>query len=318
MAQDEFAIIRQYFHDIGPVCADVRLGIGDDAAVVEVPAGMQQVVCMDTLISGVHFPPDTAPEDIATKALVVNLSDVAAMAATPSWFLLSVSLPRADAEWLRRFADGLRQCAERYGVQLIGGDTCRGDLSITIQVTGLVPVDSYVTRGGASAGELVLVSGQLGNARLGLAHLQGCVELPAQLASRCLQVLNRPQPRLDLVDFLRDFASAAIDISDGLQGDLAHILEASRCGARIEQALLPVDPWIERNDLYRYALTGGDDYQICCTLDPRHRGEIENWNRQYPERSLTIIGELVDSDFLLRVDDEWIDLGNSGGFRHFE
>lgn len=317
MAQDEFAIIQQYFRDIGPVCAHTRLGIGDDAAVVEVPAGMQQVVCMDTLISGVHFPPDTAAADIAFKALAVNLSDVAAMAATPDWFLLSASLPRFDADWLRQFADGLRQCAERYAVQLIGGDTCRGDLSITIQVAGLVPVDSYVTRAGASVGDLVLVSGQLGNAGLGLAHLQGHLELPAELASRCLQVLNRPQPRLDLVDFLRDFASAAIDISDGLQGDLAHVLKASHCGARIEQAALPVDPWIEQHDLYHYALTAGDDYQICCTLAPRYRGEVEDWNRRYPERSLTIVGELVDSDFLLRVGDEWIDLGNKGGFRHF-
>ena len=317
MAQDEFAIIQQYFHDIGPVSVHTRLGIGDDAAVVEVPTGMQQVVCMDTLISGVHFPGDTAAADIAVKALAVNLSDVAAMAATPSWFLLSASLPEFDAEWLRQFADSLRQSAERYGVQLIGGDTCRGSLSITIQVAGLVPAGSYVSRAGASAGDLVLVSGQLGNAGLGLAHLQGRLELPRELASRCVQALNRPQPRLDLVDFLQDFASAAIDISDGLQGDLAHILEASHCGARIEQAALPVDPWIEQHDMYRYALAAGDDYQICCTLAPRHRGEVENWNRRYPERSLTIIGELVDSGFLLRVGDEWVDLGKRGGFRHF-
>jgi thiamine-monophosphate kinase len=318
MAQDEFAIIRQYFRDVGPVCADTRLGIGDDAAVVEVPAGMQLVVCMDTLISGVHFPAQTAAADIAAKALAVNLSDLAAMAATPSWFLLSASLPEFDADWLRQFAEGLRQSAEHYGVQLIGGDTCRGYLSITIQVAGLVPADGYVTRAGARAGDLVLVSGQLGNAGLGLAHLQGRLELPGDLASRCLQALNRPQPRLDLVDFLRDFASAAIDISDGLQGDLGHVLKASGCGARIEQAALPVDPWIEQHDLYHYALAAGDDYQICCTLAPRHRGEVDNWNRRHPERSLTIIGEMVDSGFLLRAGDEWVDLGNHGGYRHFE
>jgi thiamine-monophosphate kinase len=318
MAQDEFAIIRQYLHDVGPVCADTRLGIGDDAAVVEVPPGKQLVVCMDTLISGVHFPTETAAADIAVKALAVNLSDLAAMAATPSWFLLSVSLPQFDADWLRHFADGLRQSAECYGVQLIGGDTCRGDLSITIQIAGLVPAGGYVSRAGASVGDLVLVSGQLGNAGLGLAHLQGSLELPEELASRCLQALNRPQPRLDLVDFLREFASAAIDISDGLQGDLGHILKASGCGARLEQTALPVDPWIVQHDLYHHALAAGDDYQICCTLAPRHRGEVENWNRQYPERSLTIIGELVESSFLLRVGDAWTDLGDRGGFRHFD
>jgi len=318
MAQDEFSIIRQYFHDVGPECADVRLGIGDDAAVIAVPDGMQLAVSIDTLISGVHFPPDTAAADVAAKALAVNLSDLAAMAATPSWFLLSISLPGFDADWLQQFSDGLRRSAERYDVQLIGGDTCRGQLSITVQIAGLVPADGYVSRAGASVGDLVLVSGQLGNAGLGLAHLQGSLELPEELASRCVRALNRPQPRLDLVDFLRNFASAAIDISDGLQGDLGHILEASGCGARIEQGALPVDPWIEQHDLYRYALASGDDYQICCTLAPRHRGEVENWNSQYPERSLTIIGEVVDSGFLLRVGDEWIDLGNHGGFRHFE
>jgi len=318
MAQDEFAIIQQYFQNIGPVSEYTRLGIGDDAAVVEVPAGMQQVVCMDTLISGVHFPPQTAAADIAAKALVVNLSDVAAMAATPSWFQLSLTMPRFDADWLQQFADGLRQTALRYGVQLIGGDTCRGDLSITIQIAGLVPAGRYVTRAGARTGDLVLVSGQLGNAGLGLAQVQGRLELPEALAARCLQALNRPQPRLDLVDFLREFASAAIDVSDGLQGDLAHILKASRCGARIEQAALPVDPWLEQHGLYHYALAAGDDYEICCTLPPRFRGEVETWNRQYPERCLTIIGELVESGFLLHTGEGWIDLGERGGFRHFD
>jgi thiamine-monophosphate kinase len=318
MAQDEFAIIQQYFQGIGPVSDLTRLGIGDDAAVVDLPHGMQQVVCMDTLISGVHFPFDTAPGDVAAKALAVNLSDIAAMAATPCWFLLSLSIPDFNADWLQRFADGLRQVAEHHGVQLIGGDTCRGELSVTIQVAGQVPTGRYVSRAGASAGDLVLVSGQLGLAGLGLAHLQGHLELPQALLSRCLQALNRPQARLDLVNFLRDYASAAIDISDGLQGDLGHILKASGCGARIDQAALPVDPWITQHGLYRYALSAGDDYQICCTLPDHHRAEVENWNRRYPERQFSIIGELVDTGFLLQAGDAWIDLDNQGGFRHFD
>ncbi len=318
MAQDEFAIIQHYFQDIGKPSPNTRLAIGDDAAVVEVPAGMQQVVCLDTLISGVHFPVDTSPADIACKALAVNLSDIAAMAANPDWFLLSLTLPEFDSDWLDQFARGLRQTAEQYALQLIGGDTCRGNLSITIQIAGLVPAGKYVSRSGAQPGDLVLVSGQLGNAGLGLAHRQGHLELPATLASRCLQALNRPQPRLDLVDFLRDFASAAIDISDGLQGDLAHLLKASHCGARIERAALPVDPWVKQQDLYRYALAAGDDYEICCTVPQKHRGDIDNWNRKHPERVLTIIGELVDSGFELRVADDWIDLQDKGGFRHFD
>lgn len=318
MAQDEFAIIQRYFRDIGKPSPNTRLAIGDDAAVVEVPAGMQQVVCVDTLIAGVHFPVDTSPADIACKSLAVNLSDIAAMAAIPDWFLLSLTLPGADSDWLDQFADGLRQTAEQYAVQLIGGDTCRGNLSITIQIAGLVPAGRYVSRCGAQPGDLVLVSGQLGNAGLGLAHRQGRMELPATLATRCLQALNRPRPRLDLVDFLRDFASAAIDISDGLQGDLAHLLKASHCGAHIERAALPVDPWLQQQDLYRYALSAGDDYEICCTVAQKYRGDVEHWNRQHPGQALTIIGELVDAGFQLRVADDWIDLQDNGGFRHFD
>ena len=318
MAQDEFAIIRHHFRDIGKPHDHTRLGPGDDAAVVEVPPGMQQVVSMDTLIAGVHFPFDTAPADIGHKALAVNLSDLAAMAASPAWFLLSLSLPRADSDWLQQFAGGLRDMAEDHGIELIGGDTCRGELSITIQVAGLVSADRYVSRAGAAAGDLVLVSGQLGNAGLGLAHLQGRIQLPEALARRCLQALNRPQPRLDLADFLRSYASAAIDISDGLRGDLAHILEASACGAQIERAALPVDPWIEAQGLYDIALGAGDDYEICCTLPPRFRDEIEDWNRQNPDRGFAVVGELVDDGYRMRVCDDWVDLQANGGFRHFD
>ncbi len=318
MAQDEFGIIQQYFTDIGKPGTGTVLGIGDDAAVIEVTPGYQQVVSMDTLICGVHFPVDTDPADIACKALAVNLSDLAAMAATPSWFLLSLSLPQGDPDWLGQFADGLRQMADRFGVQLIGGDTCRASLSITIQIAGLVPAGKYVSRAGAQPGDLVVVSGQLGNAGLGLAHLQGRIELPETLQSRCLQALNRPQPRLQLVDFLREFASAAIDISDGLRGDLAHILNASHCGARIDQEALPVDPWLKQQALHDYALSAGDDYEICFSLPPEHRAEVDAWNRQQPDCPLSIIGEMTGSGFILQVDDDFVDLAPQGGFRHFD
>lgn len=318
MAQDEFSIIRQYFSDIGEPAAGVLLGIGDDAAVIELPPGFQQVVSLDTLIGGVHFPADTAPADIAYKSLAVNLSDLAAMAASPSWFLLSLSLPQFDADWLGQFANGLRQTAARYGLQLIGGDTCRGPLSISVQIAGLVPAGKFVTRSGARPGDLVLVSGTLGNAGLGLAFQQGRIELPRELAAACLAALNRPRPRLELGEFLREYASAAIDISDGLQGDLGHILQASRCGARIDQAALPVDPWIERQGLYRYALDAGDDYEICCTLPARLCARIDDWNRQHRDCPLTIIGEITESGFVLQAGDEIADLSETGGYRHFD
>jgi thiamine-monophosphate kinase len=240
------------------------------------------------------------------------------MAATPSWFLLSLSLPRFDPAWLQEFAGGLQQAAERYHLQLIGGDTCRGPLSIALQIAGLVPAGKFVSRAGAAPGDLVLVSGSLGNAGLGLACQQGRIDPPQALRSRCLEALNRPRPRLELSGFLRDYASAAIDVSDGLQGDLAHILKASRCGARLDRAALPVDPWLAQQNLYSFALGSGDDYEICCTVPPRQRARIEEWNRQHADCRLTVIGEITVSGFTLQVGDDIVDLAATRGFQHFE
>lgn len=318
MAQDEFAIIQQYFSAIGATRTDTVLGIGDDGAVIEVPTGFQQVVSMDTLIAGVHFPLDTKPTDIACKALAVNLSDLAAMAAEPAWFMLSLSMPQFDSDWLRNFAQGLGRSAAEFGLQLIGGDTCRGELSITIQIAGLVPAGKFVSRAGAMPGDLVLVSGRLGNAGLGLACLQKRIDLPAALKSACVQALNRPRPRLELVEFLRECASAAVDISDGLQADLSHILQSSHCGAHLDRAAIPVDPWIAQQDLYSYVLGAGDDYEICCTVAPRYSARIEDWNRSHGDCPLSIIGEISASGYTLQVGDACIDLTTSRGFRHFE
>ena len=296
----------------------VALGHGDDAAVVEVPAGDQLVISMDTLVGGIHFPLDTSPADIAYKALAVNLSDLAAMAANPAWFLLSLTLPQIDSKWLSQFANELRQTAELFKLRLIGGDTCRGELSITIQIAGLVSSDQYLTRQRACLGDLILVSGELGNAALGLAHKQGQIDLPRDLQSKCLLALNRPQPRLELTPFLREFASAAIDISDGLQGDLAHVLKASNCGARISRDAIPVNTWIEQQAAYQYALAAGDDYEICCCVPARHQDEIENWNLGHPACQLTTIGEITESGYFLREGERLIDLGNAQGYRHFD
>jgi thiamine-monophosphate kinase len=317
MAQDEFAIIKQYFSNIGEPAANLALGIGDDAAVVEVPSDEQLVVSMDTLVSGVHFPLDTSPADIAYKALAVNLSDLAAMAATPAWFLLALTLPQNDTTWLQQFADGLRQAADAFKLQLIGGDTSHGKLSISIQIAGLVPSGGYVTRAQASPGDLILVTGELGNAALGLAQRQGEIELPQELREKCLLALNRPQPRLELSPFLRQYASAAIDISDGLQGDLAHILKASGCGANIRQSALPVNAWIEEQGAYHYALAAGDDYEICCCVSAMHRAEIESWNLEHADCRLSEIGKITESGYFLHDREHLIDLGNAQGYQHF-
>ncbi len=214
MARGEFELIERYFGDIGLPAANLSLGPGDDAAVVSVPPGRELVLSLDTLVDGVHFSPDADPADVAYKALAVNLSDLAAMAAEPAWFLLSLTLPAIDTDWLDAFAVSLKKTADRFGLSLIGGDTCRGPLSISIQIGGLVPTGDFVTRGGAGVGELILVSGEIGLAGLGLAQLRGDIELPSALATRALKALHRPQPRLELTTFLRRHASSAIDPSD--------------------------------------------------------------------------------------------------------
>ncbi len=317
MAQDEFSIIEQYFTHLGSSDGNTLLGIGDDAAVVQVADDRQLVVSMDTLISGVHFDVDTGPADIAYKALAVNLSDLAAMAAEPAWFLLSLTLPEPDAEWLTDFAERLRQTADTFGLQLIGGDTCRGPLSITIQIGGTVPRDRYVRRSGAEPGDLVLVSGEIGNAALGLANLQGRVDLPPDLRDRCERALKLPRPRLELAPFLRQFAGAAVDVSDGLVADLGHILKASGCGASIWRERLPVNDWIVDQQAYDYALGGGDDYEICCSVPVRFESEIRDWNQAHPDCRLTVIGNITDSGYCLHQDGGVTELGDSAGYRHF-
>jgi len=315
---NEFAIIEQYFTAIGKPTNSTILGIGDDAAVVEVPAGHQLVVAMDTLIAGTHFPLDTSPADIAYKSLAVNLSDLAAMGASPAWFLLSLSLEDDDPRWLSQFADSLSQTADTFGLHLIGGDTCRGKLAISVQIAGHVPSNQYVRRQGAAVGDIILVSGELGNAALGLAHTKGKVALAPALQAKCGLALNRPRPRLELTPFLREFASSAIDLSDGLVGDLRHILEASDCGARIAREALPVDAWIERHGAFEYALDAGDDYEICCTLPAGLRSEVDNWNREHPQCRLTPVGEITESGYHLRDGENLIDLSQRKGYRHFD
>ncbi len=318
MSLNEFSLIEKYFADTGRTQFRSKLGQGDDAAILEVPPGMQAVMSMDTLNSGVHFPADTRAADIAYKALAVSLSDLAAMAATPAWFMLSLSLPEVDEIWLNEFSSSLKQLAETYQIELIGGDTCRGPLSITIQITGLVSQDRYVTRSDAGPGDKILVSGMLGNAALGLAYLKAEVNLPRSISGLCVSALNRPQPRLELIDFISRYASAAIDLSDGLVGDLAHVLRRSDVGAVINQAELPVSEWIKQNDAYRYALSGGDDYEICLTLPRKYWPRVMQWNQQNPDCRLTEIGEISESGYTLIRGKQTIDLNDRQGYRHFD
>jgi thiamine-monophosphate kinase len=317
-AQNEFLLIERFFSGTGKSRFPVMLSQGDDAAIVDLPVGKQLVMSVDTLISGVHFPEQTSAADIAYKSLAVNLSDLAAMGATPAWFLLSITLPKFDEAWLSEFSASLKATSNQHQIELIGGDTCRGPLSITIQITGLVERNKYVGRSGANVGDLILVTGKLGNAALGLAHLQQRLRLPADLIQLCVAALNRPSPRLELADFLTSYASAAIDLSDGLVGDLRHILDQSHKGALLRRDDLPVNDWIRSQQGYDFALTGGDDIELCLTVPAKYKGAIDHWNQQNPHCKLTDIGEITGSGYQLVNKNKTVDLNHWQGYQHFE
>jgi thiamine-monophosphate kinase len=291
---DEFALIRHYFGALTAARSDVVLGIGDDCALLRPTPGSELAVTADTLVAGRHFPVDTAPFDIGWKALAVNLSDLAAMAAEPQWFLLALTLPAADSAWLAAFAAGLRTLADQFGVALIGGDTTRGPLSITITAFGSAPAGTALRRSGARPGDLVCVTGTLGDAALGL-QLRGAVVAPTEADDdeRFLQArLDRPSPRVQAGLALRGLASAAIDLSDGLAGDLGHILTASGVGADLNPAQLPMSAAFARVHAPAQRLqlqaAGGDDYELCCCLPPAQLAAAQ----ARLDLPLTVIGEI--------------------------
>ncbi len=267
----EFDLIQRYFNRPSQR-ADVLLSVGDDCALLQVPPGEALAVSTDTLIAGVHFPHDTPAYDIGWKSLAVNLSDLAAMAATPRWVTLAISLPRYEADWLQAFANGFFALADQHNVALVGGDTTRGPLSITVTVHGTVPASSALRRDRAQLGDIIAVTGSLGDAGRALQHALGSEPIADSAdAAVLLMRLNRPTPRVQAALALRPLCHAAIDISDGFVQDLGHVLEASGLGARIDIAALPLSAALQRQcsttkaaiDL---ALCAGDDYELCLSV----------------------------------------------------
>lgn len=278
MPLSEFELIHRYFSDLAVHREDVVLGVGDDCALLQPPAGRQLAVSMDTLVAGRHFSPGADAEALGHKCLAVNLSDLAAMAAEPAWVTLALTLPSADEDWLGGFATGFGALAAEHGVQLVGGDTTRGPLSITVQVHGFVTPGQALRRAGARPGDLVYVSGTLGDAGLALLAEQGaCVD--AEHLPFLRQRLHRPTPRLALGCRLAGLASAAIDLSDGLGSDLRHICEASRVGATLYLDKLPrsaeVERYVRETGDWALPLAAGDDYELCFTVPPERQAAVE-------------------------------------------
>ena len=317
---NEFELITRYFARQPVARPDVALGIGDDAAVLDVPPGQQLVVSTDMLVAGVHFPENTDAVSIGHKSLAVNLSDLAAMGATPAWYTLNLSLQQADPAWLEGFCQGMFALALKHNVALVGGDTTRGPLTIGIQIMGLVPHGQALQRAGARPGDRIYVTGLLGEAALGLRVTQGQLKLPDEYLANVLTQLNRPLPRVPAGLGLRGLASACIDISDGLVADLGHILAASNVGARIHLKRLPLSPAYDAAFAqvgWQAALAGGDDYELCFTIPPAQETAFRIASAQFGV-PCSYIGD-IDAEAGLRIVDEQGALYRPGpaGFDHF-
>jgi len=291
---------------------DVVLGIGDDCALLAPPPGMQLAVTMDTLNAGVHFPPETAPADIGWKALAVSLSDLAAMGADPAWCTLSLSLPEASEDFIDGFSDGFLSLAQQHDVALIGGDTTRGPLSISVTAHGLIEPDSALRRAGAQVGDAIWVSGTLGGAAGALRQWQQGGVMPPTLRDR----LDRPTPRVALGRALRGVASSCIDISDGLLADLSHICRASGVAAQLDAQALPSSEALRQafDTATRLALqaSGGDDYELCFTA-PAAQRDVLHALSQALNLPLTHIGDIVTG---AGVCCEGVDVA-AAGYQHF-
>lgn len=266
---NEFEIIEHFFKDKYPTSkGNLTLGIGDDAAIINVGVETELVISTDTLVSGVHFFEDALAGDIAYKALSVNLSDIAAMGALPRWLSLSLTLPEKDIDWLERFSSSFNQLAHEHSLTLIGGDLTKGPLSVTVQIHGVAPKGKSLRRSGANSGDLIYVTGELGAAAYALNSIKKATSFPAA-TERELQRLNRPDARVKTGIELRGNATSCIDISDGLLSDLGHILKASHVGAEIKLSDIPYTDSLKKLDkdkAIELALTGGDDYELCFTL----------------------------------------------------
>ena len=324
----EFDLIKRFLQHTKVARSDTILGSGDDCAIVKIPPGFVMAISVDTSVEGTHFLPDTDPYDIGYKSVAVSLSDSAAMGATPAWLTLALTLPRQNQAWLDRFADGVFELLNRYNIELIGGDLTRGPLSITTQIHALLPEGKALKRSGAKLGDDIYITGTLGDAGLALQLLKTQQAPDAFLQKR----LNRPIPRIEIGQALLDIASATIDLSDGLIGDLGHILECSGVGAEVELDKIPMSGALQCHfgalschsraggnpvDLLRFALAAGDDYELCFTAPLKHRQAIQEISKQH-QTPITCIGSITQQHglTLLQANGQ-VFKPNWKGFEHF-
>jgi thiamine-monophosphate kinase len=318
----EFDLIKQHFTR---TTRHTNLSVGDDAALISVLAGMELAISADMLVAGTHFFHDADPYKLGWKSLAVNLSDMAAMGANPKWTTLAIALPSNDSEWLTQFSAGFFACAETFNVDLIGGDTTHGPLTISVQIMGETPTGSAIQRNGAKVGDDIWISGNLGNAALALAHMQEKLTLSTEDFENCANALHMPQPRVSLGLALLGLATSAIDISDGLLADLGHILERSNVGAKLQLSQIPhstaFDAKLKESKDNQFILNllvaGGDDYELCFTAPAEKHAEITKLAQKL-NLKLSPIGKITASLGLIvqNLNNEVLAF-NKTGFDHF-
>ncbi len=326
----EFYLIAQYF--TRPT-HHTQLGVGDDAALISISQGMELAISADMLVAGTHFFHDADAYKLGWKSLAVNVSDMAAMGANPKWATLAIALPEVNTAWLAEFSRGFFACADAFNIDLIGGDTTRGPLTISVQIMGEVPIGQAIKRSNANVGGEVWVSGHCGDAALALAHMQGKLTLPADAFASYAEALHTPQPRVALGLALRQIASSAIDISDGLLADLGHILERSNVGATLILSHVPHSAYLadklagghrdegvtntHDNNILSMLLAGGDDYELCFTAPIGKHAEINSLSEKLAV-PLSCIGRITANTGLIvhGFNDEILDFKETG-FDHF-
>jgi thiamine-monophosphate kinase len=293
----EFELIRRYFGKSGTLRRDcgVLVGIGDDAALLELPAGMDLVAAVDTIVRGRHFLDGASARSIGHRAMAVNLSDMAAMGARPAWATLALTMPSADPAWLEQFAAGLLGVAGQYAVELVGGDTTRGPLTVSVQILGYVPHGRALRRGGGKAGDMLIVSGTLGDAAAGLAFSKRAPRQASPQVDALIHRFDYPEARVQLGIAARELANAAMDLSDGLVGDLPKLAMACGLAAHVDVEKLPLSVELRGSvDIQQardWALGGGDDYELLLAVPPAKFSELKGLADQL-NLTLTPIGEL--------------------------